>query len=72
MNTFLSRYPTEDEEKRSIEMVDGFGTVIFGKEGSSKGDFITLFFDSDDYLEGQVSEIYSDFFTARTYFSGDE
>lgn len=62
---FLDRYPTEDEEAKSIGMVDGFGAVLFGKEGSSKGDFISLFFSSDDYLEGQVTDIYSDFLLRR-------
>jgi hypothetical protein len=58
---FLGRYPTADEEQKAIQMVDGFGMVMFGQEGSSKEDFISIFFQSTDYLEGQAIDLYNDF-----------
>lgn len=58
---FLGRYPTESELNNSVAMVDGATVVVFGKEGYDKQDFITLFFDSDNYYEGQVINIYQDF-----------
>ncbi|MEO0469408.1 MAG: hypothetical protein AAF206_07305 [Bacteroidota bacterium] len=58
---FFNRYPTEVEERDAIAMVDGFTTLMFGKEGHSKTDFIQLFFASDDYFEGQVINVYRDF-----------
>ena len=59
--SFLGRYPTDDELARSIAMVDGLYTVLFGKEGESKDDFIGIFMDSDDYYEGEVINIFRDF-----------
>ncbi|MEM6347292.1 MAG: hypothetical protein AAF927_25605 [Bacteroidota bacterium] len=58
---FLGRYPTEAELTTSIAMVDGATVVLFGKEGYDKQDFLDLFFESDDYYEGQVINIYQDF-----------
>ena len=58
---FLGRYPTAKEEEVSIQMVDGFNTVVFGEEGDSKAEFIEIFFESDNYFEGQVVNIYEDF-----------
>jgi len=58
---FLGRYPTEAEEQVSIEMVDGFGGILFGKEGKSKADFLEIFLSSTDYIEGQVIDVYNDF-----------
>ncbi|MEL7530994.1 MAG: hypothetical protein AAFN10_06790 [Bacteroidota bacterium] len=58
---FLGRYPTEAELANSTAMVDGGTVIVFGKEGYDKQDFLDLFFDSDDYYEGQVINIYQDF-----------
>ena len=58
---FLGRYPTAAEELVSIQMVDGLNVIVFGKEGNSKADFMEIFFDSDNYYEGQVINIYEDF-----------
>ncbi|MFK7922113.1 MAG: hypothetical protein AB8H47_09160 [Bacteroidia bacterium] len=58
---FLGRYPSESELNNSVAMVDGATVVVFGQEGYNKQDFISLFFDSDNYYEGQVINIYQDF-----------
>lgn len=58
---FLGRYPTDTEEAIAIAMVDGFGGVLFGKEGNSKSDFLGIFLSSTDYYEGQVIDVYNDF-----------
>ncbi|MEL6589400.1 MAG: hypothetical protein AAFQ68_04940 [Bacteroidota bacterium] len=58
---FLGRYPTDAELANSVAMVDGSTVVVFGAEGYDKEDFIDLFFDSDDFYEGQVVKIYEDF-----------
>lgn len=56
---FLSRYPTEAELKAASEMVDGKNMVVFLQAGGSKDDFQSIFFNSDDYFEGQVIALYS-------------
>ncbi|MEL6628950.1 MAG: hypothetical protein AAFQ83_04150 [Bacteroidota bacterium] len=59
--TFLGRYPTVAEEAAASQMVDGINTIFFGEEGDSKTEMIEIFFDSDNYYEGAVLEIYEDF-----------
>lgn len=56
---FLGRYPTGDELERSELMVDGFASQIFLQVGDSKDDFIDIFFNSLDYFEGQVTDLYN-------------
>ncbi len=55
---FLNRYPTQAEEQQCILMVDGTNAIAFGKEGSSKEDFLDILLNSDAYLEGQVFDMY--------------
>lgn len=57
----LNRYPTDAELTNSVIMVDGFTAIVLGVEGDTKDDFLNIFFDSDDYYEGQVNAIYRDF-----------
>lgn len=58
---FLNRYPSDAEEAACIAMVDGVDVIVFGREGHDKQDFIDIFFDSDNYYEGQVNDVYRDF-----------
>jgi hypothetical protein len=58
---FLGRYPTESEEQAAILMVEGFDAVIFLKEGNTKSALIDIFFESEDYYEGQVVDVYRDY-----------
>ncbi len=58
---FLFRYPTEAERAASETMVDGFPSQIFLATGRSKDDFVNIFFQSNDYYEGQVRDVFSRF-----------
>lgn len=55
---FLFRYPTNVELAQCSQMVDGFPASLFFQAGSSKEDFLLIFFSSDDYFEGQVINLY--------------
>ena len=55
---FLFRYPTNAELLEASNMVDGFPGSVFLQSGSSKNDFLDIFFSSDDYFEGQVINLY--------------
>lgn len=55
---FVFRYPTNVELSECSSMVDGFPASLFFQAGSSKEDFLEIFFGSDDYFEGQVINLY--------------
>lgn len=55
---FLFRYPTNVELENGTTMVDGQPSSIFLKAGNSKQDFINIFFDTDDYAEGSVINLF--------------
>lgn len=55
---FLNRYPSEAEESAAIDMVDGLDAVVFNREGNSKDNFVEIFFESNAYLEGMVTQLY--------------
>lgn len=56
---FLFRYPTQVELMECSEMVNGFPGSLFLQSGSSKEDFLDIFFASNDYYEGQVINLYN-------------
>lgn len=53
---FLNRYPTTAEIQEGSLMVDGFSGVLFFETGHSKDDYVNIFFNADDYFEGQVQD----------------
>lgn len=55
---FLYRYPSDAELSNSINMVDGFNASLFFQTGNSKQDFMDIFFNSDNYFEGQVRALF--------------
>lgn len=55
---FLFRYPTLAELEAAKQMVDGFNSIVLLQEGSSKDDFMDIFFSSDSYYEGQVRNLF--------------
>jgi hypothetical protein len=57
-NHFFFREPTQEETESGITMVDGFTSVTFYQNGSSKDDFIRNLFNSTDYREGAVRELF--------------
>ena len=55
---FLKRKPTTDETASSYMMLQGLQGQMLLKPGQSKSDMINIFFDADEYFEGQVRIIY--------------
>lgn len=55
---FLLRYPTEAELREGVTMVDGFNALLFLTEGDSKSDFLDIFFNCNEYYEGQVRDLF--------------
>ena len=55
---FCFRYPTDNELNNCIAMVDGQNSSLFFQTGNSKQDFMDIFFNSDNYFEGQVRELF--------------
>ncbi len=51
---FLSRYPSDAELAEATKIVDGLSGVLFFEIGTSKQDFMDIFFASEDYYGGQV------------------
>jgi hypothetical protein len=61
---FLFRIPTDGTEndnnelENSKNMVDGNESILFLEVGSSKEDFLNIFFNSNSYFEGQVRTLF--------------
>lgn len=55
---FLFRYPTTEQLTNGKTMVDGLDAIFFLHTGNSKSDYIDIFFNSDDYYEGQVRNLF--------------
>lgn len=58
---FFFRYPTDSELGEGKRMVDGFNAVVLLELGNSKDDYLDIFFNSNDYYEGQVRYIFTKF-----------
>lgn len=56
---FLNRYPTSFELEEGKKMVEQFEGILFYDIGSSKEDYVQIFFQSDPYIEGLVKEAFS-------------
>lgn len=55
---FFGRYPTQDELERAKKMVDGLSSSLFFKPGSTKAEYLNIFFTSDNFYEGQVHDLF--------------
>ncbi|MCW5906724.1 MAG: hypothetical protein KIS94_02610 [Chitinophagales bacterium] len=55
---FFFRYPTTAELTNGKLIVDGVSATLFLQIGKSKGDYINIFFGTDDFYEGQVRNIF--------------
>jgi hypothetical protein len=55
---FFFRYPTTAELTSGKTMVDGINSTLFLQIGKTKADYINIFFNTDDYYEGQVRYIF--------------
>ena len=56
---FFSRYPSDAELAEATKIVDGLSGVLFFQIGTSKQDFMDIFFASEDYYGGQVKIVYN-------------
>ena len=56
---FFSRYPSDAELAEAAKIVDGLSGVLFFQIGTSKQDFMDIFFASEDYYGGQVKIVYN-------------
>jgi hypothetical protein len=55
---FMDRYPTENELEQSSNMVDGLSAVIFFSQGNTKSQYMDIIFNTDNYFESEVRELY--------------
>lgn len=51
---FLFRYPSDQELLSGKTMVDGNTATLFLQIGNTRQDYVDIFFDSNDFYEGQV------------------
>ncbi len=58
---FLYRTPTQQEQDAGASMVDGNNSSLFLLAGAGKNDFLSIFFASTDYYEGQVVRAFQKF-----------
>ena len=58
---FLLRYPTASELTNGVNMVNSTVSTLFLQVGQSKQDYINIFFDSDEFIQGQVQLLFQDF-----------
>jgi hypothetical protein len=58
---FLFRYPTASELTNGENMVNSTTAEVFLVVGQSKADYINIFFNSDDYIQGQVQLIFQNY-----------
>jgi hypothetical protein len=73
---FLFRYPSDAELAAGKTMVDGNTAVVFLELGQTKTDYVNIFFDSNDFYEGQVRLMFNRFLfreptSAETAFYAD-
>ena len=59
---FLNRFPTKFELTQGKNMVSGHPAILFFKNGKCKDDFLSIFFQSDEYLQNQIINIYQKIF----------
>ncbi|MBS1637686.1 MAG: hypothetical protein JST26_17355 [Bacteroidetes bacterium] len=55
---FLLRYPSAEELSNGKLMVDGFASNLFYQSGTTKNDYMNIFFASDNFKEGTARELY--------------
>jgi len=55
---FMDRYPTDNELEQSSAMVNGLSGVVFLIQGNTKEQYMNIIFNTDNYFESQVRELY--------------
>jgi hypothetical protein len=56
---FYQRNPTQSEIEGSVAMIDGVNSVLYSQNGSSKDDFLSIFFNQPAFYEGQVKILFN-------------
>ncbi len=56
--SLLKRKPTDAELANGIEIVDGGTGQIFLQDGNSKGDFVLIITNVDEFFQGLVTDVY--------------
>lgn len=56
---FMHRSPTISELDECTKIVDGQEGIMFLQTGESKEDYLDIFFDNDEYYEGQVIYLFN-------------
>ena len=65
-NDLFFRYPTNNEFNSSYNMVDAnIPSVLFGKSGQSKSNYLTILTNSSEYCEGMVRWVYQTFLSRQ-------
>lgn len=57
----LNRYATDQEKTNGVSMIGGNNAVLLLRSGNSKKDYLNILTQSDDYYEGAIVRLYSDF-----------
>ena len=68
---FLFRYPSSAELTSGKTMVDGQSATLFLQIGQKKNDYINIFFNADDYYEGQVRFIFKKYLLFISFSPAD-
>lgn len=55
---FYQRNPTLNETQAGVEMVDNLNSVLYSQNGSSKDEFLNIFFNQAAYYEGQIQILF--------------
>ena len=55
---FLLRYPSTEELSNGKLMVNGFASNLFFQSGTTKNDYMNIFFASDNFREGTARSLY--------------
>lgn len=55
---FLLRYPSLNELENAKLMVDGFSSNLFFQSGTTKNDYLSIFFNSKNFREGMARYLY--------------
>lgn len=56
---FYQRNPTQTEIAASVAMIDGVNSVLYSQNGSSKDEFLDIFFNQPAFYEGQVKILFN-------------
>ena len=59
---FFHRYPTDIELQQASDMVNNQWGLLYGKNGNSKADFLSIIFSSGEYEQGMVISLFESYY----------